>query len=1066
MKPILLTMQAFGSYGEKTEINFQKGGDFFLISGDTGSGKSTIFDAMMFALYGEVSTNGSGKENELLSQFVDVRNDKPLVSLVFTAHQHGQEETYKITRTPRHIRPAKRTGAKQQEEGETAELLMSDGSQYPGKLSDTNRKIEEIVGLTADQFRKVVMIAQGEFMDFLRAGSKEKTELLRDLLKTDYYYQLSERLKTLAKDKNTAAKTLRANMSFFAGRAVTEGLPEEDAQALEAAKGTVITAKELQPEQVDTLAEVLSGVCARLQLQQGELTKQQTAAQNDRDACMKRIEAAQPLMQRFKELEDAEKTLQECTAQADEIEKKRGLIGKIRDAWAIEPKYQRMKDARAALTNAQTELAAKQQELPQLKQTAADAAALHQQMEKAQQDATAHESEVKTKVKDALKTFDALDEAEKALRQAEEADAKAKADAESAKKALDDFKNQEDAWRKQEAELQGAEAAYEVCKQQNQQYRDLKKSLEDLHGNQKDVQEKARQAAAAKDAYASATQKYQRAQNEYDDYRLAFLNAQAGLLARELAPGKPCPVCGALEHPAPCQLTQENQQLNREQLERRRKAADDAAKAQEEKAKESESAQVKLTERQKAAEEAEKKLVENAKNIRENVPMATAADVEAMLTAWLPELQSASKSVQAKVDALKKVRENLDGAKAEREKLEKAAADAQETAKSTAVKKAEAEKTWNLHQEELSSSAYRTREDAVAQRTQAQEAKQKAEAAASQATEKERQAQKAETDCETQIRRLNEEMPQKQANAEEFNQQYQQMMAEKSLDETQWQALTETYPDVKIADRLQEEAEAFKEKKTAAEEKRKTAQNAIAEQKKPNMEQLNAAFEAAKAAWEKASAALKAAENLHSGNARVLNDLREGREPLAKACQEANIAQHLSDVMAGTESGNRMNLETFVQRSYMEKILCDANRRFRDMSNGQFELKLIPVEDAGEGKNKGLDLEVLSIVTDKTRSVNTLSGGESFMAALSLALGMADQIQAATAAIHLDVMFIDEGFGSLSDNARNEAVNILKEMAGKQRQIGIISHVSELKDEIENQLIVKKDDHGSHISWR
>lgn len=1073
MKPILLTMQAFGSYGEKTEIDFQKGGDFFLISGDTGSGKSTIFDAMMFALYGEVSTVGINKDkkkneklDEMLSQFVDVQKTKPYASLVFTAYQHGQEETYTVRRTPRYTRPAKRGDAKLQDERETVELLMPDGSQYPGKLSETNRKIEEIVGLTADQFRKVVMIAQGEFMDFLRAGSKEKTELLRDLLKTDYYYQLSERLKTLAKEKNTAAKTQRANMSFFAGRAVTEGLPEEDAQALEAAKGTVITAKELQPEQVDALVDVLSGVCARLQLQQGELAQQQTAAQKDRDECMKRIEAAKPLMDRFEELESAKKALQECAAQADEIEKKRGLIGKIRDAWAIEPKYQRMKDAQKALTDAQRELAAKQQELPQLKQTAADAAALHQQMEKTKDAATTQCAEVETKVEKALETFVALEKAEKALRQAEEADTKAKANAESAKKALDDFKKQEDAWRKQEAELQGAEAAYEVCKQQNQQYRDLKKSLEDLHGNQKDVQEKARQAAAAKDAYASATQKYQRAQNEYDDYRLAFLNAQAGLLARELAPGKPCPVCGALEHPAPCQLTQENQQLNREQLERRRKAADDAAKAQEEKAKESESAQVKLTERQKAAEEAERKLVENAKKIRENVPMATAADVEAMLQAWLPELQSASKSVQAKVDALKKVRENLDGAKEKREQLEKAAADAQETAKSTENEKTTAATALDIHKKELSGGAYRTREDAVAQRTQAKEAKQKAEAAASQAAEKERQAQKAETDCETQIRRLNEEMPQKQANAEEFNQQYQQTMTEKSLDETQWQALTETYPDVKIADRLQEEAEAFKEKKTAAEEKRKTAQNAIAEQKKPNMEQLNAAFEAAKAAWEKASAALKAAENLHSGNANVLKDLRKGREPLANACKAANTAQHLSDVMAGTESGNRMNLETFVQRNYMEKILRDANRRFRDMSNGQFELKLIPVEDAGEGKNKGLDLEVYSIVTGKTRSVNTLSGGESFMAALSLALGMADQIQAATAAIHLDVMFIDEGFGSLSDNARNEAVNILKEMAGKQRQIGIISHVSELKDEIENQLIVKKDDRGSHISWR
>lgn len=1066
MKPILLTMQAFGSYGEKTEIDFQKGGDFFLISGDTGSGKSTIFDAMMFALYGEVSTNGSGKENELLSQFVDVRNDKPLVSLVFTAHQHGQEETYKITRTPRHIRPAKRTGAKPQEEGETAELLMPDGSQYPGKLSDTNRKIEELVGLTADQFRKVVMIAQGEFMDFLRAGSKEKTELLRDLLKTDYYYQLSERLKTLAKDKNTAAKTQRANMSFFAGRAVTEGLPEEDAQALEAAKGTVIKAAEkLQPEQVDMLAEVLSGVCARLQLQQGELAKQQTAAQNDRDDCMKRIEAAQPLMKRFEELESAEKTLQECAAQADEIEKKRGLIGKIRDAWAIEPKYQRMKDARAALTNAQTELAAKQQEFPQLKQTAADAAVLHQQMEKAQQDATAHESEVKTKVKDALKTFDALDEAEKALRQAEEADAKAKANAESAKKALDDFKKQEDAWRKQETELQGAEAAYEVCKQQNQQYRDLKKSLEDLHGNQKDVQEKARQAEAAAETYVGATQKYQREQKAYDDYRLVFLNAQAGLLARELAPGKPCPVCGALEHPAPCQLTQENQQLNREQLEKLRKAADDAAKAQEEKAKESESAQVKLTERQKAAEEAEKKLVENAKNIRENVPMATAADVEAMLTAWLPELQSASKSVQAKVKALDDVRKNLEGAKAERDKLEKAAADAQETAKSTAVKKAEAEKTWNLHQEELSSNAYRTREDAVAQRTQAREAKQKAESAASQAAEKERQAQKAKTECRARIQQLDAEMPKKQADVEEFNQQYQQTMAEKSLDEAQWRQLTADY-DAEEPDRLQKEVSDFDQKKNTAETQCTTAQSAIAGREKPDMAKLEAASKAAESALKEVSDALEAAKHLHSDNAKVLKDLRNGREPLAEACKAANTAQHLSDVMAGTESGNRMNLETFVQRSYMEKILCDANRRFRDMSNGQFELKLINVEDAGEGKNKGLDLEVLSIVTDKTRSVNTLSGGESFMAALSLALGMADQIQAATAAIHLDVMFIDEGFGSLSDNARNEAVNILKEMAGKQRQIGIISHVSELKDEIENQLIVKKDDRGSYISWR
>lgn len=1072
MKPILLTMQAFGSYGEKTEIDFQKGGDFFLISGDTGSGKSTIFDAMMFALYGEVSTVGINKDkkkneklDEMLSQFVDVQKTKPYASLIFTAYQHGQEETYTVRRTPRYTRPAKRGDAKLQDERETVELLMPDGSQYPGKLSETNRKIEELVGLTADQFRKVVMIAQGEFMDFLRANSDKKTELLRDLLKTRYYDDLTNKLQKQAGEKKKAAQTQRTKLSLIAANAVTEGLPEEDALALDEAKGTVITAKELQPEQVDALAEVLSGVCARLQLQQRELAQRQKAAQKDRDECMKRIEAAQPLMQRFEELESAEKTLQECAAQADEIEKKRGLIGKIRDAWAIEPKYQRMKDARDALAAAQTELAAKQQELPQLKQTAADAKARHQQTEKTKDAATTQCAEVETKVEKALKTFAALDEAEKALRQAGKEDTKAKADAESAKKALDDFKNREDAWRTQEAELQGTEAAYEVCKQQNQQYRDLNQALKDLHGSQKDVQEKARQAAAAAETYVGATQKYQREQKAYDDYRLAFLNAQAGLLARELAPGKPCPVCGALEHPAPCQLTQENQQLNREELERRRKAADDATKAQETAASEAKSARDVLEVQQKAATEQERKLVENATNIRESVPMATAADVEAMLQAWRPELQSASKSVQAKVKALDDVRKNLDGAKAEREKLEKAAADAQETAKSTENEKTTAATALDIHKKELFGSAYRTREDAVAQRVQAEAALKQAKAAENQAKDDERQAHDAEAACETRIRRLNEEMPQKQANAEEFNQQYQQTMAEKSLDEAQWKSLTADY-DAEKPERLQKVVSDFDQRKSKAEGQCATAQKAIAGREKPNMEQLEAASKAAESALKEVSDALKAAENLHSGNAKVLQDLRDGREPLANACKEANTAQHLSDVMAGSESGNRMNLETFVQRSYMEKILCDANRRFRDMSNGQFELKLINVEDAGEGKNKGLDLEVYSIVTGKTRSVNTLSGGESFMAALSLALGMADQIQAATAAIHLDVMFIDEGFGSLSDNARNEAVNILKEMAGKQRQIGIISHVSELKDEIENQLIVKKDDRGSHISWR
>ena len=136
------------------------------------------------------------------------------------------------------------------------------------------------------------------------------------------------------------------------------------------------------------------------------------------------------------------------------------------------------------------------------------------------------------------------------------------------------------------------------------------------------------------------------------------------------------------------------------------------------------------------------------------------------------------------------------------------------------------------------------------------------------------------------------------------------------------------------------------------------------------------------------------------------------------------------------------------------------------MSAGQFQLRMVPDEMAGQGKNRGLDLMVYSTVTGKEREVRTLSGGESFMAALSLALGMADRIQRSAAAVNLDILFIDEGFGSLDDRARGQAVRVLQRMAGREKMVAIISHVTELKQEIEDQLLVSKDETGSHVRWQ
>lgn len=182
--------------------------------------------------------------------------------------------------------------------------------------------------------------------------------------------------------------------------------------------------------------------------------------------------------------------------------------------------------------------------------------------------------------------------------------------------------------------------------------------------------------------------------------------------------------------------------------------------------------------------------------------------------------------------------------------------------------------------------------------------------------------------------------------------------------------------------------------------------------------------------------------------------------------QQYEIISRLDKTANGNVAGAvKMDFQTFIQRQYFKKIILEANKRLLRMTNQQFILKCKDIEDIGTQGAAGLDLNVYSLVTDSVRDVKTLSGGESFMAALAMALGMSDIISASVGKIQMETMFVDEGFGSLDEESRNQAITILQELAGNNRLIGIISHVSELKEQIENKLIVRKTDKGSAISW-
>ena len=231
--------------------------------------------------------------------------------------------------------------------------------------------------------------------------------------------------------------------------------------------------------------------------------------------------------------------------------------------------------------------------------------------------------------------------------------------------------------------------------------------------------------------------------------------------------------------------------------------------------------------------------------------------------------------------------------------------------------------------------------------------------------------------------------------------------------------------------------------------------------------------EALREALEEKSGLQKAAEKrlaeLHSENGvneAVLTELKKYAAQRKDMEQEAAVLETLSKTANGRLGGMaKLDLETYVQRQYFRQIIAQANRRLVVMSQGQFVLKLKDSESAGKSKNEGLDLSVYSLVTDTVRDVKTLSGGEAFMAALSMALGLSDIVQRTAGAVHLDMMFIDEGFGSLDDGAREQAIRVLRDLAGENGVVGIISHVAELKDGIEKKLIVKKTERGSTVSW-
>ena len=1061
MRPIHLTLQAFGSYGERTEISFERTNqNLFLITGDTGAGKSTIFDAIVFALYGEAGSTANKKDGVVLqSQYVDYAQE-PFVELIFSEGNGSDRRIYTVRRVPRHLKRITRGAAKgtgTREITGSVTLTMPDGSDYPAKEADA--KLEEIVGLTKHQFMQVAMIAQGEFMELLRAKSDAKKLIFRKLFHTELYAQVTEELANRRREKERELAIMRTMVQTAVARVSVPG-DYERAELLGQQKERVLFG---ELSVMEAFLEDLQLLCSCLKKHCQEIKNECEAVAERRDQVKTVAVEAEHIEKLYVQLHQAEKELQACETEKDKMQALAELTRKLPAVWTLQSMYQRMEDARTRIAETKKEQHRLQAALPKyLEQERAAAEA--EQLQKEQLDIWNEKlGQTAAQVEKAQELFERIAWEKQKQEEQRQVLEKAEQREKRAQNAQLQQEEQTGLWKTQMEALQTVDKRQALWEQKHIEAEELLGDWTELGALRNEMRIVQKSGMELQERYAKVRQEYQAKHAYSEQVRQAFLDAQAGFLAQQLVEGEPCPVCGSKSHPAPCQIQPDLRTLSRDAVDQARAEAEKLQAEQEQLAGEARETAVQWQEKKKVFADMGQRFLQR---IKRNIPVASEqpsfAEMQGLLDAWKRELQAEGERIRAEQEQLKKLQASLTQAETRKKQLQEELEQAQQEVK-TATAAFEGSRAALASLQTSSdfpdaASASRVLAKAKAQKEAQEERYRAAKQAAENAMQQRRKA-------EALLQRYETDLPAQQRQLQERQAQYESELSERKLSEAEWKALAGTYR------REQEESfraqvDAYTRRYAAAEKLAAATKEAIGEKPQPDMEVIRAQMEEAERQLQNVQKRQEQVQQLHRENTAVLSELLPKLAKRQQLVEEHARLDTLYRMASGNVSGARMDLETYVQRYYLEKILQSANRRFYEMSAGQFELRMYELEKAGEGKNRGLDLMVYSNVTGKEREVRTLSGGESFMAALSLALGMADQIQESSSAIRLDMMFIDEGFGSLDEHSRSQAVRVLQKMAGGSRLIGIISHVTELKQEIEDQLIVRKDETGSHVRWQ
>ena len=1084
-----LEFEAFMAYPKRQEINFDtlNNAGVFLLNGPTGAGKTTILDAICYALYGETSSDRESAK--LHSTYAAHSGTKPRVLLDVTLHG----KRLRIDRTPAYNKPITRGARKGQMREENAKATLAElapgadpsdekaWTPISSSVAEVNRTIAERTHLTKEQFLKVVLLPQGQFAQFLKSKPKERKELLKKMFPVEHYEQLfaalTEEAKTaqqeVAQDENTQRGYLeRARAEMLALQALLDAV-DTDAEGTDtegsAVEGSVeageepenLTAESVTAETLD--AWVAGGVERARETSTREKQEQQRLT-DEADRNTRLLAERAQLQADWREYEQLCERRTRLTERADEHKAQREELAQARAAAPLHAQYAQVHAESQALAAREQEHSACASALEE--NGRALLAALRD--EETAEDVTFPEettfaalpdlepAEQEAQLETLLDTLRVLQKKDAQLTDEEAAVAALlkqanalKQDKSRAEKTLSDLTAQAE-------QLAEELAGYSTADEERTLAAHLVTEAQQKHDAAQQMQQKLDAASAAVAAAqkqskrtATAEQKAQEkwqasaqqalvATEEFKNLQVLRLAQASSLLARELKDGEPCAVCGSVEHPAPAQIAEGEQLVERADL--------DAAKEREDKAhKQARTHELAKDRATKAHQEASEALAA-ARTQYETLAAQGECDVE-QTAAQLQQAQTRLAQAQSRVTARDGVHANVERVRVEQQKAQEALRTIEGAAVEAQTRHRDASARCEVTAADLAPARAAV---GFAQRVEAVDGYRAAHQRLARAVLLLGQARERHAQAAAQAQCLLGESAFESAELVRAA-----VRTPERIDALEQAVAAYELEHARLLEGFGREAIVAVAARVAAGEQAPDDLQGVREQ----VEQLRAAVHR-----------LTLREGERESLLRSLQALRgEYAAFRAKTAQRYDRAQMLANLAAAARGDtlggyeHQVDLVSYVLGAEFERILHSASLHLDRMSEGRYGMVFSDHRAKGSRSGGGLNLEITDTWTGEPREASSLSGGESFLASLSLALGLAEVVQANNGGIELDTLFIDEGFGTLDAETLDMVMGTIESLRDSGRTIGLISHVEEMKNRIPAQIVVEKGQNGSSV---